>query len=234
MSIKFNDITKYYSNYKALDISECTIRAGAITGIIGPNGAGKSTLARILAGLDKADTGSIQYEGLLQAGDYNKKITMVFQKPYLLKTTVYKNIAYPLKIRGYDKKDIDSRVNNIINDMELQNIKYQKAWKLSGGEAQKAALARALIFNPSIVVLDEPTANIDPSSIAVMERMIRKAKEQLRSTIIIVTHNMHQAKRLCDDLIFMDKGKIVEKGESLQLIYDPRYETTKRFINGEL
>ena len=161
-------------------------------------------------------------------------MTNGISKPYLLRATVFQNIAYPLKIRGEDKDSIDIKVNRMLESMGLNLQKHQKSWTLSGGEMQKVALARALVFKPSLLILDEPTANIDPSSIAVMEKIIKKINEEEKTTIIIVTHNLQQAKRICKEVVFMHKGKIEEKGEINRILYNAKKAETRAFIQGEL
>ena len=159
---------------------------------------------------------------------------MVFQTPYLIRTTVEKNIAYPLKLRGWDNAKIEERVKELTEDLGLTDFRKQKSWKLSGGETQKVALARALSFRPKLLLLDEPTANVDPSTTAEIERMLKKINEKERTTVILITHNLVQARRLCDEVIFMDQGKVVEYGASEKILRGPEHELTKRFVAGEL
>lgn len=214
MNIIIKNISKEYENKRVLDIDTLNIDKGRIIGIVGSNGAGKSTLIKILGGLEKPNSGSISYNGQRDFQKVLRDITIVFQHPYLLVTNVYNNIAYPLKVRKCKKSDIKNRVNAIMKEMEIEHLAKQKARTLSGGERQKLALARAIIFNPSLLLLDEPTANIDPDSMNTMEGMIRKFNKIRKATIIIITHNPAQAKRLCDEIIIMDKGKIIKKVEN--------------------
>ncbi|HHT50443.1 MAG TPA: ATP-binding cassette domain-containing protein [Eubacteriaceae bacterium] len=211
MDIFIENLTKEYENKRVLDIDTLNINQGRIIGIVGSNGAGKSTLIKILGGLEQPDSGSISYNGEKDFDKIYRDITIVFQQPYLLVSNVYNNIAYPLKVRKYKNSDIKNRVNTIMKDMGIDYLAKQKARTLSGGERQKVALARAIIFNPSLLLLDEPTANIDPDSMNTMEDTIKKFNKTNGSTIIIVTHNPEQAKRLCDEIIVMDKGKIKRK-----------------------
>ncbi len=234
MELSIYNLIKEYDGHRVVDIDSLTINQGSLLGIIGPNGAGKSTLLRLIGGLEKPTSGEIYYDGQPFNPDIYKKMTVVFQKPYLLRTTVFQNVAYPLKIRKENKEDIKRKTDQILKEMGLEFLKEQKSWTLSGGEMQKVALARALIFKPDLLILDEPTANIDPSSIAVMERMIQKIHEEEDTTIIIVTHNLQQAKRLCKEVAFMHKGRIEEKGDASQILYNAQKETTSTFIQGEL
>ena len=234
MNIHCEKVTKQYEGKKILDIDTLHIKRGALCGIIGPNGAGKSTLVRIIAGLEMPTSGHVFYGHKPKADPPFEIMTMVFQKPYLIRTTVEKNIAYPLKLRGWNKKQIEERTIELLEDIGLTEFRHQKSWKLSGGETQKVALARALSFKPKLLLLDEPTANIDPPSIAVIEKMLKKANKNEHTTVIIITHNLQQAKRLCNHIVFMHRGQVIETGNSDEVINHPKDDKTRRFIEGEL
>lgn len=201
MELKIKNLKKYYDNKKILNIDEMTIEKNLITSIIGPNGSGKTTLVSIIAGIDREYFGQILYEG----ENLNKKIihnmTIVFQKPYLFKRSVYENIEYPLKIRNIKKERRKEKVLEIIDRLEIADLKDKRADLLSGGESQKVALARALVFSPDLLMLDEPTSNIDPESIKTMEREILRFNKKSASTVLIVTHNMEQSQRLAHKTI---------------------------------
>ncbi len=203
MEIRIENLEKYYGERKILDIKELTIEKGKITGITGPNGCGKTTLLNIIAGLDKEYIGKITYDGAKLDRNIINNMTTVFQKPYLFKRTVYENIEYPLKIRGINKSEMNTLILNTIKSLEVENLKDKKAHLLSGGESQKIALARALVFRPQLLLLDEPTSNIDPESIEVLEREILRFNEETGGTVVIVTHNLEQSKRLAHRIIEM-------------------------------
>lgn len=234
MRLYMEKLTKEYEGRKVLDIRELLIEDGALCGIIGPNGAGKSTLLNLIAGLMKPTAGSLLYGEEMSALAPYRNMTMVFQTPYLIRTTVEKNIAYPLKLRGWDDAQIEKRVGELTEELGLTDFRKQKSLKLSGGETQKVALARALSFRPKLLLLDEPTANVDPSTTAEIERMLRKINEKDGTTVILITHNLVQARRLCNEVIFMDQGKVVEYGASERILREPEHELTKRFVAGEL
>lgn len=203
MEIKIENLEKYYGERKILDIKNLTIEKSRITGITGPNGCGKTTLLNIVAGLDKAYRGEITYNGVKLNRQIIDNMTIVFQKPYLFKRSVYDNISYPLKVRGKSKEEAKELVLNIIKNLEIEGLMNKKAHLLSGGESQKVALARALIFKPQLLLLDEPTSNIDPDSIEVLEREILRFNKEMEGTVIIVTHNIEQCKRLAHRIIEM-------------------------------
>ena len=251
MNISFEGLKKSYDGRTVLDIAEGHIKSGSRTAIIGPNGAGKSTLVKIIAGIESADEGFIRYytsgkqvdnsvdakseAESAAAGQFPKMdITLVFQKPYLFSTTVEKNIAYPMKIRGFSEDAIEQRVSELLSELNLTEFRKQKAWKLSGGETQKVALARALSFKPKLLVLDEPTANIDPYSTAEIEKMLLSIGKKQDTTIVLITHNLAQAKRVCDKAMMLHEGKLIESGDCSEVLAQPDNIQTKRFIEGEL
>lgn len=208
MDISVRNLKRYYSDKLVLDIDELTMKRGQITGIIGSNGSGKSTLLNIVAGLDSNCSGTIEYDGQLINEDIYKEMTLVSQKPYLFRRKVYENIGYPLKIRNVKKEEMEKRIIDILKRFEIEELKDKRAHLLSGGESQKVSLARALVFEPKLLLLDEPTSNIDPESIKVMEREILRFNEETKGTVLIVTHNIDQSKRICDRVICLDRGKV--------------------------
>jgi len=234
MKLSMKNLTKEYEKRTVLSIEDLQIEEGSLCGIIGPNGAGKSTLINIIAGLLKPSGGELLYGEKQFAAPPYKDMTLVFQNPYLIRTTVEKNIAYPLKLRGWTEEQIEERVRELTGELGLSDFRKQKSWKLSGGETQKVALARALSFRPRLLLLDEPTANVDPATTAEIERMLKKINDEDNTTVITITHNLAQARRLCKQVLFMHQGKGIEFGTSEQVLKNPQNELSKRFIAGEL
>lgn len=232
MNITFENLKKSYDGKTVLDIEQGMIKKGSRTAIIGPNGAGKSTFVKILAGIEKDDGGEIMYGD--NSGFPQEDVTLVFQKPYLISTTVEKNIAYPMKLRGYDEETIEKRVTELCEELNLTQFRKTKAWKLSGGETQKVALARALAFKPKLLLLDEPTANIDPVTTAEIEQMLKRIGGKQETTIVLITHNLAQAKRTCDEVMMFHGGKLIESGACEDILTKPQHEETDKFIRGEL
>ena len=212
MKLHFSNLKKTYEQQTVLDIPSIEIESGSFWGIIGPNGSGKSTLMKIVAGLSDPTTGFVAYDDLRLSRKTRESMTLVFQKPYLLRTSVYHNIAYPLQIRGVTPRETQERVTEMLELLNIESLREQRAWTLSGGEAQKVALARALVFKPRLLMLDEPTANIDPASILMLEQQIRSYYDQYQPTILMVTHNVQQTKRICDRVAFMYQGNVLESG----------------------
>lgn len=206
MNIICKNIIKTYDKKIILDLDNLTIQSNMILGVVGSNGSGKTTLLNIIAGLLQKDSGTILYDNMPLSKDVYKKITLVFQTPQLLNTTVLNNVAYPLKLRGYKKNDYIDLAKKSLDDFNLLKLANQNAKTLSGGEKQKVALIRALIFKPKVLLLDEPTTNIDRASVQDIETQILKANKE-GTTIIIVTHSNSQAKRLCTHTLLMSDGK---------------------------
>jgi len=209
MHIEIEELKKYYSNKIILNIDKLEIKEGSITGLIGPNGSGKTTLMRIVSGLDLDFKGTIRYNGSLLNEEIYKKMTLVTQKPYLFRRRVFENIEFPLKVRKVDRGIRRKKVEEIMERFQIEDLKDKKGHLLSGGESQKVSLARALIFEPELLLLDEPTSNIDPESIKIMEREIIRFNEETKGTVLIVTHNIDQAKRLCHHIINLEWGRVV-------------------------
>ncbi len=230
--IEFENLKKSYSGSPVIDIDKGEIRHGETTAIIGPNGTGKTTLLNILAGILPPDEGVISYDG---STDFpQREVSLVFQEPYMISTTVEKNISYPLKIRGAGKEEIEARIDELTKALSLEKLRKQRALSLSGGEKQKTALARALSFHPNLLMLDEPTANIDPYSTMEIERMLASIREKENITIIFVTHNIAQVKRISDRFIFMVGGHIEDSGPSSLLLSGGTGRKLRSFLDGEL
>lgn len=211
MNISLHNITKKFGDKTVLDIKQLEFNAGIVTGIIGPNGSGKSTLMKIIAGLDTEFTGSLHMDGQEINQKTYKSMTLVFQKPYLINTDVYNNIAYPLKIRGMSKGEINNKVEKMIELLQLKEIMKQNALTLSGGEMQKVAMARAIVFEPKLLLLDEPTSNIDPKTMQLMGNAIKYINQSCNTTVVLVTHNIRQLQRVCTQAVFMQEGKVAEQ-----------------------
>ena len=229
MKLEIKKLVRNYGTKRVLDLEEVIIEKGTRTAVIGPNGAGKSTLLNIVSRIDSASEGEVVYES-----EDPRLVTQVFQQPYMLRTSVERNIQYPLRLRNWPEDRMNKRSDELMEELGLLDLRNQKAWKLSGGETQKVALARALSFQPSLLLLDEPTANIDPATTAEIEEMLLKINREEGTTILFVTHNLAQARRVCNRLLFLDKGKLVESGDCQRILQNPAEEKTRRFIAGEL
>lgn len=205
---------------------------GKIYGIIGPNGAGKSTFLKAVSGFLKPFTGSVYFQGK-EIFEPQKNISVVWQKPYMLQTTVFQNVAYGLKLRKLNKSIINNKVAEILEVLQIEHLAEQKATSLSGGETAKVAIARAVVTSPDLLILDEPTASIDPQSVLEIEKIITDLKEHYKMTIILVTHNMFQAKRIADETLFFHSGKLIEGNSTSSIFNNPKNILTSKFLSGE-
>lgn len=203
------------------------IEKGEIFVIIGPTGAGKTTLLRIFDLLDKPYSGDIFFDDFNAAAEPNRifqmrrRMAMVFQKPAVFNTSVYENIAYPLKVRFKDGKMISSRVNHMLEITGLQGYGKRKAKTLSGGEAQRVAIARAMISDPEVLLLDEPTANLDPLSVNIIEDLILDFNRKSGVTIVMATHDLHQGQRLAQRVGVLMHTELIQVGRPLEIFYSP-------------
>ena len=215
---KVRNLKKAYNGKIVLDVDNLNFQEGKIYAIVGPNGSGKTTLLNILNLLEKPDEGQIFFydqeitkKSNSDTLDIRRRMTLVNQDPFLLHSTVYDNIAYGLKIRSIPSIIQKSRIRSALNIVGLSGFKDRKANQLSGGEAQRVVISRALVIEPEVLFLDEPTANIDKKHIDVVERIIKKIKKEIKTTVIFTTHDLSQAYRLADEVISLLDGKIIEQ-----------------------
>ena len=215
---KVRDLKKVYNNKIVLDVDNLNFQEGKIYAIVGPNGSGKTTLLNILNLLEKPDKGQISFydqeitnKSNSDTLEIRRKITLVNQDPFLFHSTVYDNIAYGLKIRSIPPKVQKSRIRSALNIVGLSGFKDRKANQLSGGEVQRVVIARALVIEPEILFLDEPTTSIDQKHMDVVERVIKKIKKEIKTTVIFTTHDLSQAYRLADEVISLLDGKIIKQ-----------------------
>ena len=194
--IKIKNLKKFFNRKDVLNISELTFKNGGVSYLLGENGAGKSTLLNILAKIDK------EYQGKIDDSFEEKDVSLVDANPYMLKGDVYKNIAYPLKIRK--RKDIDKSMGDLLEIFNLKELKNKEASKLSSGETQKVAIVRGLSFSPKLLMLDEPTANLDKEAKLELIDILKKYNEQ-GNTIIIVTHDHNFFENLKGEKIVLEK-----------------------------
>jgi tungstate transport system ATP-binding protein len=232
--LQLKNVEKSYGSIKALEDINLEAVGGKTITLIGTNGAGKTTLLRVIAGLEERDKGNILLDGKdINAKKLRQIATLVFQKTVMFNRSVHGNLAYGLKIRGKKDSEIKERIDRELLAVGLRNFQKRKARKTSGGEQQRIALARAFLLNPRILLLDEPTANLDPNNATMIERAIASRKKE-DEIIIVATHNLAQARRLADEIIHIYNGRIVERSSPDEFFNNPHSEITRKFINGEL
>lgn len=220
--MKIYNLEKSFENFK-LSIEYMDIPTGKIYGIIGPNGCGKSTLVKILSGTLKQDKGRVDYENIS-----NKDITMIPRKPYMISDSIYNNLIYPLKLRNINiEKEV---LEEYIKMAGFENNTEKYAPGLSGGQMQKLALIRSMIYSPSITIVDEGFSNLDIESTFLFEEEILKRQKNNSSTWIIVSHQISTISRLCDHIFFMWEGSLILEGSKDELLYNPKSEKLKKYL----
>ena len=230
LPIEMRDIS-YMPNNKLI-ISNLNLKIGSegITVIMGPNGSGKSVLVRLLHGLLLPTKGLVTYGKKKLNKSIRQNHAMVFQHPVLLRRTVLANMTFVDSIREKIGLDI---CKEILAMLGLEQLKSYPAHLLSAGEKQRLALARAIVLKPSILFLDEPTANLDPSSIHLIEKILKNANKA-GVKIIFITHDINQAKRIADDIIFIQKGKVLEHTETNTFFNKPQTAETAAYLDGRI
>jgi tungstate transport system ATP-binding protein len=223
-----------YGGRTVVDIPRLTIDRGETLGVIGPSGAGKTTLLRLLQGLETPAEGEIAIDGTRLALPVPlalmRRITTVFQRPAMLDRSVRDNVAYGMRLRGAADA---SRVTSLIDALGLGHLAATPARRLSGGEIQRVAFARALAVCPDLLLLDEPAANLDPANVARVESMLRAERER-GTTIVLVTHNTHEARRVAHRTLVLLEGRAIECGPPDALFTAPTDPRTAAFLSGEL
>ena len=201
-----------------------------ISVVLGPNGAGKSVLLRMLAGLERPDGGRIAWNG---AGLPERAIAMLFQQPMLLRASVADNAALGLKPLQLTRDEVRRRVARVLERVGLAHRARDSARHLSGGERQRLALARAWAVQPRLLLLDEPTAALDPTATEAVEALIREIRTD-GARIVMTTHNLGQAMRISDDIVFIEAGRVREHTPSARFFSRPSSSEARLFIQGEL
>jgi len=214
LSLQAVDIDKSYNGNRVLQGCSWSFDKAGIYVLTGANGSGKSTFLRICALLEKPDRGTISFlDGLHEAQDgitLRRRITLVLPKAGLFNMSVSRNVSYGLRIRGISGKEAAGRIESILEFVGLSHKKDQNALTLSSGESQRAGIARALVIDPEIIFLDEPTTSVDEKNTGIIENIIQQLKQRKRTAVIMTTHDRAQAERLADRVFLLDKGKIVE------------------------
>jgi tungstate transport system ATP-binding protein len=221
---QIKNLKHIYNGKPALQIKELDISPNTIIGFIGPNGSGKSTLLNLLAFIDKPSSGNILFKGKPAepfSGDIRFQVTLLTQEPYLMKRSVYKNVSYGLALRG-DKRKIRDRVYEALSLVGLAGDRFahRKWFELSGGEAQRVALAARLILKPKVLILDEPTASIDATSAQIIKDTVLMAREKWGTTLIIASHDWEWLYDICDNVMHLFRGRLFGSGRE-NFLYGP-------------
>ncbi len=235
---RIKNLKKCYEDRCILQLDDFPIYGGEVLALVGPSGAGKSSLLRMLNFLETPTEGNIEFEGFsYTAGveaplEIRRRVTTVFQRPVLLNRSVWENVAYGLELRG--TRGAKDEIQSALEKVGLVHLAKQRARTLSGGEAQRVALARALVLKPDILLMDEPTANLDPANVSIIEKIAADLNKSSGTTLVLVTHNIFQAKRLAHRIAFIYEGQLIEIGSNHDFFNSPKDPRTVAFIGGEM
>ena len=237
-AIVLHDVAKVFDGRTVVSDLDLEVGKGQILAIMGPSGVGTTTLLRLMNGLTRPDRGSVSVGGVTLCFDGDRDLptrrnmAFILQKPIAFASTVFENVAYGLKVRGV--QDMDDQVEHALEMVGLSDLSDRMAPKLSGGEMQRMAFARATVFGPSILLLDEFTANLDPSNVGMLEKATLRFHKEREATVVIVTHNLFQARRVSNMATLMMDGGLVEMGPTERIFERPEHERTRAFVSGEM
>ncbi|PAP78765.1 phosphate ABC transporter ATP-binding protein [Rubrivirga marina] len=244
IKLEVRDLSVWYGSTQALHGVSLDVPERSVLALIGASGSGKSTLLRAMNRIHELTPGTrtegdvrLDGQSVYGAADpvlVRRHIGMVFQAPNPFPKTIYENVAWGARINGLDG-DMDDRVEEALEQAalfsEVKDRLHTSAYGLSGGQQQRLCIARALAVEPALLLMDEPTSALDPRASALIEETVRTLAD--RYTVVIVTHNMQQARRVSDRTAFMDAGRLVEVGETPQVFEAPREERTRAYVSGQ-
>jgi tungstate transport system ATP-binding protein len=237
--IEVAGLTHRYGEREILQGLSLSIDRGEVFALIGPTGAGKTTLLRIVGLLDVPGAGEIYFDGKCiprsgkQRLEIRRRMSFIHQKPQVFNLSVYDNVACGLRWRGETKSSTAEKVDRILETVGLEGYKNRNARTLSGGEAQRVALARSLVLEPEVLLLDEPTANLDPISTTKIEQLISYVARQRNTTMIMATHDMSQGQQLADRIGVLLNGQLAQTGKVNDIFHAPQNDEVARFVGME-
>lgn len=233
--IRIENLQKVFGEKEVLRNIDLRILQGEIFAFIGPSGAGKTTLLRIMNFFEIPEKGNIKFKGMNpELINIRRRMSLLFQTPAIFNTSVFENVAYGLKVRGIEKKIIEKKVSDALNIVGLPGMDKQNARTLSGGEAQRMAFARAIVYDPQVLLLDEPTANLDPANVMKIEEIIKRIRNERATTIVLATHNIPQVRRIADRVGILLNGELIEVNSKEGIFSKPKDARSEAFINGEM
>ena len=233
MSIDVNGLTKRFGDFVALDDVSVSLPTGQLTALLGPSGGGKSTLLRIIAGLDKADSGTVSIEGTeaTKLPPQKRNVGFVFQHYAVFKhMSVAKNVAFGLEIRKKPKAEIEQRVDELLRLVHLQQFSHRLPSQLSGGQRQRMALARALAVEPKVLLLDEPFGALDAKVRKELREWLRRLHDEVHVTTVFVTHDQEEAMEVADEIVVINEGRVEQVGTPDELYDRPANDFVMSFL----
>ncbi|KLK88181.1 ABC transporter [Methanoculleus sediminis] len=234
--IEAHNIRKSYGSLEVLHDVDLLVEEGEILGLIGPSGSGKSTLLRLLDLIEPANAGELSVFGIDTVTDrgtwldLRRRMGMLFQRPVVFNASVYDNVAMGMRYRGAPRDEIERKVKEALEAVGLSRYIKSRALDLSGGEQQRVALSRVLVTDPEILFLDEPTANLDPTSTATIEEIVTRLNREAGTTVLISTHDLAQGQRLAHRVGVMIEGTIAQTGPSREIFREPKSQRIARFV----
>jgi ABC-type polar amino acid transport system ATPase subunit len=251
--VTVQDIQKKFGARSVLKGIDLKVADHRITVILGTNGSGKTTLLRILGLLETADHGTVTYDGCSDGActivydgggaapsadkrylSLRREIMLAFQQPAVFSASVLGNVTYGLLLRGVDRAEAEARGLAALGEAGIADRARQHASSLSGGEAARLSIARALALQPHLLLLDEPSASLDPYGTKLLEDLLLHMRDDLGMTVVVVTQDIFEARRVADQVAFLHEGRIVEQSPRDEFFDQPRDEWTRRFVSGEL
>jgi tungstate transport system ATP-binding protein len=231
LPIRFEGVTVRAGAVTILSDIGLAIEAGPPTVVIGPNGSGKTTLLRVAMGLTAPSSGRVTWDGVAGTPPLHRAI--VFQRPVMLRRSVEANLHYALRTARIARSQAGGRIEELLSLVGLDGMARRPARRLSGGEQQRLALARALARDPAVLFLDEPTASLDPAATHSVEEIVR-ATSARGIKIVMATHDLGEARRLAGEVVFLHRGEIAERGDAASFFAAPKTAAARAFLAGDL
>ena len=231
--IALRDVGCAIKGQRLLEGVNVHLREGRRSLIVGPNGAGKSLLLRLIHGMLRPSEGEVLWRGNPLNRKTRAEQAMVFQRPVMLRRSVLANLRFALRVRGFAGREGTRRAEHALELAGLAHLAKRPARVLSGGEQQRLAIARALACDPQLLLLDEPTASLDPAATGQIESLLMQAHD-MGVTLVMVTHDQWQARRIAQDVVFLQDGRLAEAGPAETLLHTPRSEAARAWLEGRL